>query len=237
MATAVLRSQDCLRDRFPRETLTSFPSSSSSLFQSKHGRNPNRTTRSGGRRKRSPSDSESDRLSPTTSMVVKLPAKNLVMGQVKILKRGEEIVNNTKNEEKSRSEEIVNNTKNNEEKTRSEVILSNMKKVEKSRSEKILNNAKKEGKRNSDVERKVVEIAEKLKLEVTVVSSSDRLGPEPEMIPKEVRLTDLKSVNGETFAGSVFVSSPSPNSLPFPTFTKQVVATKDLRRILGINLL
>ncbi|PIA45688.1 hypothetical protein AQUCO_01600132v1 [Aquilegia coerulea] len=195
MATAILRSQDCLRDRFPRETLASFPSSSSSSsFQPKHGRNPNRIARSGGRRKRSPSDSESDRsTTSSSSMVVKLPAKKLVMGQVKILKRGEEIDNNIKKEEQSRSV----------------------------------------------VETKVVKIAEKSKLkEVSDVFSNNRLGPEPEMIPKEIRLADLKSVNSEIFAGSAFVSSPSPNSLPIPSsFTKQVIATKDLRRILGINLL
>lgn len=39
--------------------------------------------------------------------------------------------------------------------------------------------------------------------EVPVLCSTDRLGPEPEMIPKQIGLTDLKPGDG-VFAGSGF---------------------------------
>lgn len=74
MGTAVLHPQDCLNLSRSRE-----PQIAPSF---KHNRNP----RSARRRKRSPSSSDGE-----SNTVVKSPARNLVLGQVKILKRGEKL--------------------------------------------------------------------------------------------------------------------------------------------------
>eukprot|EP00262_Sarcandra_glabra_P002531 TRINITY_DN12916_c0_g1_i1.p1 TRINITY_DN12916_c0_g1~~TRINITY_DN12916_c0_g1_i1.p1 ORF type:complete len:181 (-),score=18.85 TRINITY_DN12916_c0_g1_i1:93-635(-) len=83
-----------------------------------------------------------------------------------------------------------------------------------------------------------------------ILSGTDRLGPDPALVPTQIRLTDLKSVispvilrSGDVYAGPAFSLSPSPSSLPFPTFSKKkglsmIVddsATKDLRRLLRID--
>ncbi|PHT40962.1 hypothetical protein CQW23_19816 [Capsicum baccatum] len=124
------------------------------------------------RRKRSPQKSGSSSNFSTCS-----PAKNknlhLVMGEVKILKRGEVLTNNN----------FVS----------SEVV------------------------------------------EDLVLSTADRLGPEPDMVPKHVTIADL-------YAGSAFFSSPPPSSLPLPAFFKKKSdednheATSDLRRLLRLDL-
>ncbi|PSS01468.1 Reticulon-1 like [Actinidia chinensis var. chinensis] len=78
------------------------------------------------------------------------------------------------------------------------------------------------------------------------VYGTERLGPDPE------RIRDLKSVllspalgSGDVYAGSAFSTSPSPRSLPLPSFfnKKQVSkvaggndpATRDLRRLLRLD--
>ncbi|KAF9614410.1 hypothetical protein IFM89_018555 [Coptis chinensis] len=87
MGTAVLHPQDCLmKNPYFRQPLICTPSKIGG-----GGRNRNRSPRSGGRRKRSPSDNESDRSNSSKSMVDRFSTKDLVMGQVKILKRGEKI--------------------------------------------------------------------------------------------------------------------------------------------------
>lgn len=70
-----------------------------------------------------------------------------------------------------------------------------------------------------------------------VLSTVARLGPEPERMPKELRL-------GNFFAGSACITSPPPSSLPLPAFFKKKNilgeskedATGDLRRLLRIDL-
>lgn len=67
-----------------------------------------------------------------------------------------------------------------------------------------------------------------------VLSSTDRLGPEPDMVPKRMTIADF-------YAGSGFVSSPPPSSLPVPAFFKKKCednhdATSDLRRLLKLDL-
>ncbi|XXG59047.1 hypothetical protein AAC387_Pa04g1194 [Persea americana] len=68
------------------------------------------------------------------------------------------------------------------------------------------------------------------------------LGPEPNLAPKPIRL----SVNAAIYARSAFASSPSPSSLPFLAFCKNVCspsrgvhdgAMNDLRRLLGLDVL
>lgn len=78
-----------------------------------------------------------------------------------------------------------------------------------------------------------------------VVTGTDRLGPGPEMVPKQTRIVDLRSpVNGkcDVYAGSAFAVSPAPSSLPFPSFSKKKQvsfddsATRDLRRLLRLDV-
>lgn len=74
--------------------------------------------------------------------------------------------------------------------------------------------------------------------EDVVVCGTQRLGPDPEMVPKQTRI--VKS--GGMYAGSAFAVSPSPSALPLPSFSKKqcsaVVddsATRDLRRLLRLE--
>lgn len=82
---------------------------------------------------------------------------------------------------------------------------------------------------------------------VLVVVGTQRLGPDPEMVPKQIRMVDPRSplVKGkcDMYAGSAFAVSPEPSSLPLPSFSKKksvsvIVddsATRDLRRLLRLD--
>ncbi|KAG1326621.1 putative zyxin [Cocos nucifera] len=48
----------------------------------------------------------------------------------------------------------------------------------------------------------------------SVLWSTNRLGPDPQILPKKIGFADLGSV----YAGPAFFASPSPSSLPFPAF-------------------
>lgn len=68
-----------------------------------------------------------------------------------------------------------------------------------------------------------------------VLSSTDRLGPDPETVQKHVRVSD------GLYAGPAsLLASPPPSSLPFPAFfakeKKTDAATSDLRRLLRLDL-
>ncbi|XP_010242559.1 PREDICTED: uncharacterized protein LOC104586882 [Nelumbo nucifera] len=81
------------------------------------------------------------------------------------------------------------------------------------------------------------------------VYGTERLGPKPEMVPKQIRIADAKlfsprvAVRSDVYAGSSCSISPSPSALPLPSFSKKKdqpalfddSATKDLRRILGLD--
>ncbi len=124
-------------------------------------------------------------------MAPKLSAKNnLVMGQVKILKRGEELTKTTP----VQAPEPVKKTA--------------------------------ENRPDPDL------------------GSTERLGPDPQSVPIQIRLTELKDRVAPFYAGSAFITSPPPSSLPLPAFfTKKTVtvshgdATTDLRRILKLDAL
>ncbi|MGI4370304.1 proline-rich nuclear receptor coactivator motif-containing protein, partial [Klebsiella pneumoniae] len=77
---------------------------------------------------------------------------------------------------------------------------------------------------------------------------TERLGTDPD----QIRICDLKSVllspapgAGDVYAGSAFATSPSPRSLPLPSFFNKKhmskvaggddPATRDLRRLLRLD--
>ncbi|KAJ6904056.1 hypothetical protein NC651_021259 [Populus alba x Populus x berolinensis] len=74
-----------------------------------------------------------------------------------------------------------------------------------------------------------------------VVTSTDRLGPDPKMVSKQIRIGDPRSP-GDIYAGSAFSVSPPPSSLPLPLFSKKNhlsvddSATRDLRRLLRLDI-
>lgn len=203
MATAVLlRSHDCLGGRFRDESLTL----NASPFKSRRNPNypvlnPNPNSFQSRRRKRSPVGFQSspppqdrDRSrSRDGAMVEKAPGSNLVMGQVKILKRGETLSLSTGKNDRGRGVVVAGENR----KPRSSA------KVE-------------------DVD--------------LVLGSTNRLGPDPEMVKKQVRVSKCKVVDG-LYAGSGTLSSPPPSSLPLPGFLgKNDAATSDLRRLLHLDL-
>ncbi|EOY06333.1 hypothetical protein QUC31_016331 [Theobroma cacao] len=78
-----------------------------------------------------------------------------------------------------------------------------------------------------------------------VVTGTDRLGPAPEMVPKQIKIVDIRSAvtaKSDVYAGSAFAVSPAPSSLPLPSFSKKKQvsiddsATRDLRRLLRLDL-
>ncbi|XP_059649159.1 uncharacterized protein LOC132295094 [Cornus florida] len=87
----------------------------------------------------------------------------------------------------------------------------------------------------------------KMNGEDLIVYGTERSGPDPEMVRREIRVGDLRSAlaaggRSDMYAGSAFAMSPSPSSLPLPSFfnKKQVSeiaddsASRDLRRLLGL---
>ncbi|KAL8121678.1 uncharacterized protein LOC141659197 [Apium graveolens] len=100
--------------------------------------------------------------------------------------------------------------------------------------------------KSSDAKQISKEIAVKLSdtkqisKEITVYGTG-RLGPDPKIIPKQVRFG-----LPDTYAGSAFFTSPAPSSLPLPSFFKKdcgggvktvddSAATRDLRRLLRLD--
>lgn len=98
---AVLNPQDCLKDTFWPKTLIS-----PSHKKKPRSPNANNTTRANrtqpSRRKKSPSRVNTTASSPAPAQKAS-PLKNLVVGQVKILKRGEELTG-TASDKESREE-------------------------------------------------------------------------------------------------------------------------------------
>ncbi|KAI9191127.1 hypothetical protein LWI28_003983 [Acer negundo] len=222
MTVAVLNPQDCLSKnyRFSKQPLISpmkDPRNSNPNFNNNRS---NRVQQLPNRTKRSPP--RSHRNSPLSRPAApKAPPKtNLVMGQVKILKRGED----------------------------PSLTMAAQKPV--SAEQKP---ASAEQKLVSAVQKPVSAEPEKKKKGGAVVQkraypdlgSTDRLGPEPGSVPIQIRLSESKNRAANFYAGSAFVTSPPPSSLPLPAFfTKKSVvtlqtddATSDLRRILKLDML
>ncbi|MFS7996785.1 hypothetical protein Hanom_Chr12g01133901 [Helianthus anomalus] len=218
---AVLHPRDCLNDNRDNLFLSPVksrrnPKSTPNLSTS----NPN-LTRSDAR-KRSPPTSLRKHKSPAT-MVTDLPAtaagKALVMGQVKILKRGEPL-----DDLSTVLKDLTDRSVTNATATTAETRLPE-KEVAGDRKVKKVTPAKKKSEGRSFSNPKMDDFA---------LSSTERLGPDPEMVPKQMK--------GEFFfAGSAFVDSPPPSSLPLPGFFNKNFGVKedpttDLRRILGLTL-
>ncbi|MQL83288.1 hypothetical protein Taro_015780 [Colocasia esculenta] len=171
-------------DAFPRSP----PSQTKPLRKSpgNHG-TPGRS----GRRSRIP-DSEG-------KMVVKMPVKRLVMEEVTILKRGEDVKPTRPAEDRRPSD----------------------------REGAAAPPSVADGADDDDIN--------------VALCSTERLGPDPEILPKQIRLVDGKK---PLYAGSGFFASPSPRSLPLPTsfFAKKEVAnttdlaTRGLRYLLRLDL-
>ena len=119
-------------------------------------------------------------------MVAKTPAaaaaKNLVLGQVKILKRGEDLSPTATTSDRA----------------------SDVGKIENMQEERV---------------------------DDLVLQATDRLGPDPEIVSKQI------GILSGFYAGSAFFTSPPPSSVPLPGFfAKNKVATSDLLRMLRLNL-
>ncbi|CAN6540667.1 unnamed protein product [Malus baccata var. baccata] len=206
MRTAILRSQDCLRGRFRHEalTLTLSPRSGSRRSSNFSNPNPNSTPNhvstanihQSRRRKRSPMGLQSnqherprDRCSDRAA-VSKVPGKNLVIGQVKILRRGEDL----------------NPEKNN----RGFGVAAR-------------DDRKPKAKKENDPD--------------LVLGSTDRLGPDPETVQKQIKAAEFKVMDAIYAGSSAFYASPPPSSVPLPRFLgRNGTATSDLRRLLRLDL-
>lgn len=148
MATAILSSRNSLTHRFDHEILIH--------------RNPNSRL---SRHKTAP---RRQKRSPTTTVVVSPSANtNLVMGQVKILKRGE-----TLSEFRNKEENSIRVG------------------------------------RDDDTRRPVLRMMNDVDL---VLASVNRLGPEPEIVQKQI---------GD-YAGAGYSVSPPPSSVPVPCFLEK----------------
>lgn len=177
MGTAILPSHSCLEGRFRHEALALTPP-----LKPRRNPIPNPNGPHSRRRKRSPAGIQSDLQDGDRrdrSLVTKIPAKNLVMGQVKILKRGETLSQTTSG-----------------------------------------GNRKPRAKKEGDLD--------------LVLGSTHRLGPDPETVQKQIRVSDFKVVDG-MYSGSAFVASPPPSSLPVPGFLGRNNASCDLQRLLRLD--
>ncbi|KAK1423572.1 hypothetical protein QVD17_18876 [Tagetes erecta] len=170
--------------------------------------------------------------------------KTLVMEHVKILKRGEPLDQSSLKIHKTTLKNDANVT--GDQKVKS---LSKKKKKEKTKSKRVepfaesssVLKIQKTTLKNDTTETKDVPFckektnlntkAHNLKPEDFDLCSTNRLGPDPELMSNN--MADF------FFAGSVFVDSPPPSSVPLPGFFTKNCAkedpTTDLRRMLGLS--
>ncbi|XP_010437964.1 PREDICTED: uncharacterized protein LOC104721631 [Camelina sativa] len=194
MGVAVLNPQDCLKDPFSHMRYHPRNPSACPNRQKKPVSN-NRTRRSPPRNQstRSPSPPVAPPLPPPRAAFVpkgtvkKSPKNTVAVGQVRILKRGEEIP--------SKATDLV-------------VVKTDL----------------------------VVDKSD--------LGSTRRVGPDPGLIPSQIRLSGRKSKSVPFYAGPVTMTSPPPSDVPLPAFfTKKSVslfqaadATNDLIRMLRLDI-
>lgn len=199
----ILTPQDCLGNGLRHQGLVLSPP-----LKSRRNSNPSSSTSSAnpnfshedatcsGRRRRSPAvgvkanrqvNRGRSRVGET-STVAKISPKNLVMGQVKILKRGE----------------------------------------------MLTPDGGVGGGVDCGGKRRLESKGEDLDL---VLGSTDRLGPDPDLMQKQVVFGELKVADGIYAGSGAFFASPPPSSVPLPSFLgKNGTATSDLRRLLRLDL-
>ncbi|KAL4319641.1 hypothetical protein GQ457_18G003040 [Hibiscus cannabinus] len=174
MGVAVLNPADCLK----------LPNPSRHPRNLRHNPNPNPNRMQSNRRKRSPNTSPPSR--PTVGHL-KAPSKNLVMGQVKILKRGEDL-KESKPDNPRKLENGIGN--------------------------------------------------ESADPDLRSTNSTAQVQP------NESKTGSDKALPPSFYAGSAYITSPPPSSVPVPAFcTKKIVAaleddiaTSALRKILRLEL-
>nr|XP_043613273.1 uncharacterized protein LOC122585223 [Erigeron canadensis] len=125
---------------------------------------------------------------PNTNSSVVTQNKSLVMGQVKILKRGEAL------QETSKVLKDVNYVK------KAVGLVS-----------KRPENFEAKGHHKVLTENKKISNSEDYDV---VVSSTNRIGPDPKIVSKQI----MKKKMTECFSGTVFSDSPHPSSVPLPSF-------------------
>ncbi|KAL5701561.1 hypothetical protein ACHQM5_026885 [Ranunculus cassubicifolius] len=211
MATEILYPQDILIERLRFNPPT---------FSSPHRKsNPNpKSYRKENRKRSPPPPSSTGKSEPLVSKKSTVP----VLGQVTILKRGENLD-----------------------------LKKNQESLKKLFSGDDSFKGKKENLRKSfsgDLQSFASKKNENLKKTFSgdlLLGGNQRLGPDPELV--NIRITDLKPLNlgTDVYAGSAFASSPSPRKLPLPKFSMkkgggftaavEESATKDLRRLLRLE--
>ncbi|CAF2147505.1 unnamed protein product [Brassica napus] len=190
MGVAVLNPQDCLKQPFSHMKYPRNHTACPNRHQKKPV--PNRTRRSPPRNQTTRSPPKAPPPPPQRAAVSsyvpkgtveKSPNKNVVVGQVRILKRGEEIPKKTL--------ELV---------------------VEKTN----------------------------LVVEKPDLVSTQRIGPDPCLIPSQIRLSDRKSKKTTVvpfYAGPVTMTSPPPSDVPLPAFfTTKKDATNHIIKLLRLDV-
>lgn len=220
MGVLVLNPQDCLQNPVSsRQGLLSPPRVK---LPRNPNPNPNRLNRAQlSRRKRSPNISPPSRAATASTQAS--PAKSLVLGQVKILKRGEQLSKTTP--EKAPQPAKTERRDEDLDLGSTDCLGLDPEQLTKTTVKKAPQPAKSE-RGDEDVD----------------LGSTNRLGPDPKLVPTQICLTESNLANG-FYAGSAFVTSPPPSSLPLPAFfmKKSVGVNKDyasseLCKLLGLNL-
>ncbi|CAN6985298.1 hypothetical protein IGI04_000569 [Brassica rapa subsp. trilocularis] len=197
MGVAVLNPQDCLKQpfshmKYPRNHIACPNRHQKKPVPSRTRRSPprNQTTRSPPKAPPPPPQRAAVSSYVPKGTVEKSPNKNVVVGQVRILKRGEEIPKKTL--------ELV---------------------VEKTNL--------------------VVEKTD-LVVEKPDLVSTQRIGPDPCLIPSQIRLSDRKSKKTTVvpfYAGPVTMTSPPPSDVPLPAFfTTKKDATNHIIKLLRLDV-
>ncbi|KAI3821730.1 hypothetical protein L1987_09302 [Smallanthus sonchifolius] len=217
---AVLHPQDCLNDNRDNLFLTPVKSRRTPKSNPNFSNSSPNLTRSEGRKRSPPTGVRKNKT--TAPMVTDPPAKTLVMGQVKILKRGESL---------DESSSILKDINDRKASKATATTKSPTKDISAHR--KVL-----PAKKKSEKEKRSFSNPNP-RIDDFSLSSTNRLGPDPEMVPKQMN----KNIADFFFAGSAFVDSPPPSSLPLPGFfTKSFSGamkedpSTDLRRMLGLSL-
>lgn len=195
MTVAVLNPQDCLMKgyRLAKQPLLS-PVKESRTNPNFHNHRSNRTKRSPAKSRKSNNQVSSRAGGDTQKSPVK---NNLVMGKVKILKRGEELA-------VLASKPVV------EELT----VLTPKPSVD-----ELTVLAPKPAVTEPEKNKSSTESTPVKKRPDLDLCSTDRLGPDPESVQVHIRISESRNATAPNFyAGSAFFTSPPPSSLPLPAF-------------------